>query len=188
MPDRRRSFGPTVLLGLAAAGLTAFAAGRPAVSAGGSAGGASSLSLTFDGHMPAVTALSLVVLAAWGVVLVTRGRVRRAVAALGALAAWGAVVAVVVAYAQLGDDLRDQLADLGVEATVGHTGWFWAAALGSLLAAACATLAVVVSRSWPEMGRRYDAPGGSSAAPEDAEDQSNLDLWKAMDEGRDPTA
>ena len=38
------------------------------------------------------------------------------------------------------------------------------------------------------MGRRYDAP--ADAPPDDRcdapEEQENLDLWKAMDEGRDP--
>ena len=40
------------------------------------------------------------------------------------------------------------------------------------------------------MGSRYDAPAAERAAPEavDPAEQSGLDLWKAMDEGRDPTA
>ena len=33
------------------------------------------------------------------------------------------------------------------------------------------------------MGNRYDAPG---AGPVD-DPQSNLEMWKAIDEGRDPT-
>ncbi len=53
------------------------------------------------------------VLACWGVVLVTRGRVRRAVAVLGVVAAAGALVAVVAAYSQVPDQLRDELAELG---------------------------------------------------------------------------
>ena len=36
------------------------------------------------------------------------------------------------------------------------------------------------------MGKRYDAPGAADAAAAPGE-RSNLDLWKAMDEGRDPT-
>jgi hypothetical protein len=36
------------------------------------------------------------------------------------------------------------------------------------------------------MGRRYDAPGAAEPQPAPGE-RSNLDLWKAMDEGRDPT-
>ena len=44
-------------------------------------------------------------------------------------------------------------------------------------------------RGWPEMGRRYDAPAdGAAVAPTTpVEEQSSLDVWKAIDEGRDPT-
>jgi hypothetical protein len=38
------------------------------------------------------------------------------------------------------------------------------------------------------MGRRYDAPAGQEPPAKAPEEQENLDLWKAMDEGRDPTA
>jgi hypothetical protein len=61
------------------------------------------------------------------------------------------------------------------------------ATLGTVLTTAAAVRLVP---GWPEMGRRYDAP--ADAAPQLAEqppeEQENLDLWKAMDEGRDPTA
>jgi hypothetical protein len=53
------------------------------------------------------------------------------------------------------------------------------------------TLAAVrLVPTWPEMGRRYDAPADTAPAPSEqpAEEQENLELWKAMDEGRDPTA
>jgi uncharacterized membrane protein (TIGR02234 family) len=43
-------------------------------------------------------------------------------------------------------------------------------------------------RGWPEMGGRYDAPVGPEPPAKAPEEQENLDLWKAMDEGRDPTA
>lgn len=196
--SRRRTFGPVVLLGLASGALTAVAAAKPAVDGGGSSGGgsdafSSTLTLTFDGHMPAVTSLALVVLACWGVLLVTRGRVRRGVAVLGVLAALGALAAAVVAYGQLASDLDEQLAQLGIaDADVHHTTWYWVALGAALVATACSVLAVAWCPAWPEMGGRYDAPVGSSpdqpplpaAAPED---QSSLDLWKAIDEGRDPT-
>src|SRR6478735_3753007 len=94
---RRHTFGPVVLLGLASGALAAIAGNQRVVDGDGrSASRMSSLTLTFDGHLPLVTALALVVLACWGVVLVTRGRVRRAVAALGAVAAVGVVVAAAV--------------------------------------------------------------------------------------------
>ena len=42
---------------------------------------------------------------------------------------------------------------------------------------------------WPEMGTRYDAPTGAGAADaHDAAPKENIDIWKALDEGRDPTA
>lgn len=191
-PSRRRTFGPVVLLGLAAGGLTALAADRPAAEASGrGAATARSGFVTYDAHLPVVTALGLVVLACWGVVLVTRGRVRRAVAALGVLAALGATIAVVVSYASVPDRLRDELELVGVsDAPVGHTGWYWAAAAGALLSVVITGLAVWWAPQWPEMGSRYDAPGAAAGAPEHREstEQTSLDLWKAMDEGHDPTS
>ena len=44
-------------------------------------------------------------------------------------------------------------------------------------------LAVRLVPSWPEMGTRYDAPG-SALQPLD---ETDLDLWRALDQGRDPT-
>ncbi|WP_051548628.1 Trp biosynthesis-associated membrane protein [Nocardioides sp. URHA0032] len=191
MPDRRRTFGPVVLLGLAAGTVTAVAGNHPAVSGSGAAAGAmSSLLISFDAHMPLVTALGLVVLACWGVVLVTRGRVRRAVAVLAALASTGALVATLVAWSQVPAQLRDELAQVGVtSSSISHTSWWWAAAVGAVLSMVAAVAAFVLAPAWPEMGARYDAPG-AAAEPiaAEPEEQSSLDLWKAMDEGRDPTA
>ena len=102
----------------------------------GAARDVSSLALSVDaGKMPAATALALVLLACWGVVLVTRGRVRRVVAALGVLAALGALASVVVGWTSVVDALRNDLASVGVTGVeIGHTGWFWAAAVGAVLA------------------------------------------------------
>jgi uncharacterized membrane protein (TIGR02234 family) len=187
MSDRRRTFGPVVLLGLAAGGLTAVAGNQPAAEIGRGTG---SGLVTYDAHLPAVTALGLVVLASWGVVLVTRGRVRRAVAALGVAAGVGALVAVALAYSAAPDQLRDELAAVGVtDVSIAHTAWFWAAVAGAIGSVATTALAVAWAPQWPEMGSKYDAPTAppvTSQAP--PEEQSNLDLWKALDEGRDPTA
>ncbi len=189
--SRRRTFGPVVLVGLAAGGLTAIAGNQQVVDGRGSAAtAASSLSITFRGDLPLVTALGLVILACWGVVLVTRGPVRRLVAALGALASAGAVAAVLAAYPQVTDDLRAELLQVGVRnPDLYHTPWYWLALVGSVLALTSGVLAVLWVPEWPEMGSRYDAPGsGSEPEPRPPEEQSNLDLWKALDEGRDPTA
>jgi hypothetical protein len=69
---------------------------------------------------------------------------------------------------------------------VQRTAWSWAGLAGALLALAAAALAVRDVGRWPQMGRRYDAPGADAPEPKPGE-QSNLDIWKAMDEGRDPT-
>jgi uncharacterized membrane protein (TIGR02234 family) len=188
---RRSTFGPVVLLGLATAGLTAVAGNNPAAKADGrGATAVSSGLLSYDAHMALVTALGLVVLACWGVLLVTRGRVRRAVALLGAVASAGALVTAVVGWSQVPDQLRDELAQVGVaDSATSHTAWFWAACLGALLSLLACAAAFVLAPSWPEMGRRYDAPVVAGGVPATApEEQSNLDLWKALDEGHDPTA
>lgn len=187
----RRTFGPVVLLGLASATLVAVAGNRTWAEAdSGAARDVSSLALSVDaGKMPAATAMALVLLACWGVVLVTRGRVRRAVAALGVLAALGALASVVMGWTSVVDALRNDLASVGVTGVeIGHTGWFWAAAVGAVVALASSVAAVVLVPGWPEMGSRYDAPGAAPPPTPDPEDQSSLDLWRAMDEGRDPTA
>ncbi|MGZ4446356.1 MAG: Trp biosynthesis-associated membrane protein [Nocardioides sp.] len=197
---RRGSFGPVVLLGLAGGTLAAVAGNKPwaRVVAGhyrdfrGPTPNQLMLGSGVDvGKMPVTTALALVVLAAWGVVLVTRGRVRRAVAVLGLLAAVGTLVAVVLGWSDTADSVRAAMVEAGQD-TVGHTAWFWAAAVGAVVSVVAGAAAVRLTPSWPEMGSRYDAPADGSPrveAPAVApEDQTNLDLWKAMDEGRDPTA
>jgi uncharacterized membrane protein (TIGR02234 family) len=180
-----------VLLGLAAGALTAVAGDRRAVEGNGDAARAiSSQLVSYDAHLPLVTALGLVVLACWGVLLVTRGKVRRAVAGLATVAAVGALAAAVAAYAQVPDQLADELALVGVsDASLSHTVWYWAAVVGALLGVGAGALAVAWTPAWPEMGTRYDAPGTETATPRvEPEEQSSLDLWKAMDEGHDPTA
>jgi uncharacterized membrane protein (TIGR02234 family) len=194
MAERRRTFGPVVLLGLASATLVAVAGNRTWAEAdSGAARDVSSLALSVDaGKMPAATAMALVLLACWGVVLVTRGRVRRAVAALGALASAAALVAAVASYGTVPDQLRDELGQVGVAgADIGHTGWYWVTVGACVVSLLASVLAVLWAPGWPEMGSRYDAPGAAPTTPEPAaapEEQSSLDLWKAMDEGRDPTA
>lgn len=193
MSEPRRTFGPVVLLGLAAGILAAVASSRPWVvdATGGADRAADPLGLVADaGEMPLAAALSLVVLACWGVLLVTRRTVRRVVAVLGLLAALGLAATVVVGWTSLPDAVADTMAEQagsGDAFAVETTAWFWAAAVGTLGSVAATLLAVRWVPHWPEMGARYDAPGSADGAgpPEDA---SSLDLWKAMDEGRDPTA
>ena len=125
-------------------------------------------------------------LAAWGVLLVTRGRVRRAFAVLTRSwpspwwSPWWS------AYVTLPDGAGssyDELMGRGA-ADAGFTGWFWTAAVCSVLSLVPAVLAVRLVPRWPEMGSRYDAPGPGTARDHG---RSQQDLWQELDEGRDPT-
>jgi uncharacterized membrane protein (TIGR02234 family) len=191
MPEPRAAFVPVIGLGLAGGVLAAVASSKPWVEDTSLPAGSDPLGLVADaGEMPLALALSLVVLACWGVLLVTRGRVRRVVAVLALLAAVAAVVTVVVGFFTLPDQVLEAVPpgaapddDTG-QTTV--TGWFWAAAAGALLSVVATALAVWWVGHWPEMGSRYDAPGAEPAEVP-PEEQTNLDLWKSIDEGRDPT-
>jgi uncharacterized membrane protein (TIGR02234 family) len=190
MAEPRRTFGVAVGAGLAAAVLAAVAGHQPWAH-GRAPGGLGELSATVEaGRVPAASALSLVVLACWGVLLVTRGAVRRVVSVLGLIAALGLAAAVVVGFSNAPDHVRAAYHDLGVaEPDVGLTGWYWVAAVATLLTVLTTLVAVRLVPGWPEMGRRYDAPADPAPEPSGSpEEQENLDLWKAMDEGRDPTA
>jgi uncharacterized membrane protein (TIGR02234 family) len=196
MAEGRRTFGPVVLAGLASGVLAAVGGNR--IWAVPDAGAAAILGMSpvggaeAAGRMPLATALALVALACWGVLLVTRGRFRRAVSALGVLAAIGTLATTVVGFVTTPRDVRDELSSYGAsDVGAHHTAWFWVTVVAALLASAAAVLAVRWVPAWPEMGSRYDAPVGGPVEPVadvEPEEQSSLDLWRAMDEGRDPTA
>jgi uncharacterized membrane protein (TIGR02234 family) len=181
----RRWFAPAVLGGLAGAGLSALAGAKPWAAPDGQPG--SALVDDSGGHVPLAAALGLVALAAWGVVLVTRGRVRRGVAVLGAVVSAALVVTVVIGRSQALDSARHATVDLGRTPSGAHvTPWWWVALVASLLALAASAAAVRFCPTWPEMGSRYDAPTGPARAPE-PEQMEDIDLWRAIDQGRDPT-
>lgn len=184
---RPRSYGPTILLGLAGAGLTAVAGTRTWASGHSFAGGIRvEAAVKGSEAAPLVGALGLVALAAWGVVLVTRGMVRRVVAALGLLASLGAVAAVVVGFGDARDEATAVLVHKGATSDVlasGLTAWCYLAAVGGLLAVASFVVAAVQAPSWPAMGSRYDAPSARAAR-----ERTEQDMWRALDEGHDPTS
>ena len=192
---RRRTFGPVVLLGLAAAGLASVSASHPWLGGGVTATDTTStLAVSFDpAESPLAAALGLVLLATWGVLLVTRGVFRRAVAWLGAAAAVGYAVTTAVAPWQLRSAVEEVTrATTGtVERDLNVTAWWWAALAAAVLACLTSGAAALWVRHWPEMGTKYDAPTGGRAATavENATvPTDNIDIWKALDEGRDPTA
>jgi uncharacterized membrane protein (TIGR02234 family) len=184
--EQRRTFGPTVLTGLAGAGLAAFAGGRAWASpdAGPDTRGSAALVDHSGGHVPLAAALGLVTLACWGVVLVTRRVVRRVIAALAVLASTGLVVTSILGRSSALGSARDATLDLAPTGSGVHTTvWWWVGLVASLVALTAAALALRLCPGWPAMGSRYDAPTGRPAA----EDISEIDLWRAIDQGRDPT-
>lgn len=185
----RRTLAPVAALGLAGAGLAAVAGSEAWVTASSCDQALTALG-TGVGEAPAATAVSLALLASWGALLVTRGVVRRALSFLTALLALGLVAAVLLGVGAAADGLTERFSDLGVACSeTSRTGWFWVAVVALPLAVLPALLAVRLVPTWPEMGRRYDAPAEQPTEPEQPpEERENLDLWKAMDEGRDPTA
>lgn len=196
MTESRRTYGPTLALGVAGAGLATVAGGQRSVSVQGPAGQPEVVGLIESaGQLPLATTLGLVALAAWGVLLVTRAWVRRVAGLIGALAATGTLASVVAGRWTLPDQTTQSYADLGYSvASVDFTWWWWLGLLGAVVATVAAVAAVVWLRHWPEMGTRYDTPTGQPSsslaaptAPKESE-PSDLDLWKAIDQGRDPTA
>jgi uncharacterized membrane protein (TIGR02234 family) len=193
MPEPRKTFGPVVGLGLASGTLAVVAGTKPWVVAADANGPTPDpLGLVADaGEMPLALALALVMLACWGVLLVSRGVVRRVVAGLALLTALGLTVTVVVAFFTLPDQVTAAQMQTAVprDDVFGDriSAWYLAAAAGALLSVVSAALAMWWAPGWPEMGRRYDAPGAKGATAASAEEPSSLDLWKSIDEGRDPT-
>lgn len=193
MPDPaergRTGFVPVVLLGLGSSAMAAIASAKSWYGAGSAAtGGVSVEGIDQGASYPLASAVSLVLLAAWGVLLVTRGVVRRAFAVLCVVASLALVASVVAGYATLPDTSGDSLATaLGRNRDPGFTAWFWTAAAAAVLSLAPGVLAVRLAPRWPEMGARYDAPAQrEDAAAQEAVDPDR-DLWRALDEGRDPT-
>jgi uncharacterized membrane protein (TIGR02234 family) len=194
MADPRRTFVPVLLPGVLGAALAAAASAKPWAGLGHAVGTLPmhAPGLESAGQVPLASALSLVALAGWGALLVTRGRVRRGIAVLGLLAALALVVVAVAGAWTAPHDLRhavdSELAlPSGSSATVdvGLTGWYWVALVAGLVTLGGFALAVRYATAWPAMASRYDAPG---ARPVPERPTTNQELWKAIDEGHDPTS
>ncbi len=182
MAEGRRTFGPVVLVGLAAGAMTAVAGHRDWATATTSQEGL--LLADTSGRVPLAGALSLVVLAAWGVLLVARGRARLVAAVFAFAGALGALATTVVGYWSAVDGVEEAFAAYGAKApAVGQTAWYWIALVAAVVSVLATGAAVRFVRGWPEMGTRYDAPGTTPAVSE----TTATDLWKALDAGHDPT-
>ena len=182
MTEPRRLFWPVLLVGVGSGALTAVAAARPWGSATATVAGRVTRQVEVSGTdvAPLALALALVALAAWGTILVMRGRTRRALAVVGLLATLGVGATLVASYSQVSDVALRQAGDLASGST-SLSPWFAVCLVGALVELVAFGLAVLLLPAWPEMAARYDAPGSPDRAPD------QTDLWKALDQGNDPT-
>ncbi len=192
----RVRYGPTLLLGLAGAVAVVVGVAKPWARATAHQSGLPPIQAQVSGAdlAPLAGALGVVVLATFGAVIATRGRVRRG---LGVLIVLAAAVVLVSALHPPGASgaLRDALSakgwaggDLQTEAAA----WRWVALTGAIASVIAGTAISLYGDRWATMGAEYDAPGvttssersrGTGQAP-----TTEAEVWRELDEGRDPTS
>ena len=185
---QRPGLGPTVVLGLAGAGLATVSSAQGWATARATEPALRTVEARGGDVAPVALPLALVALASWGAVLVLRRRGRRVVATLGLVAALGVALAVVLRMGEAPDVAAGLLRNGAETVSSSGTAWPWLAVAGALVSAAVSVVALRQAGRWPEMSSRYDAPAGEASASRPApEEATSADLWRAIDEGRDPT-
>lgn len=190
--SRRGLYGPTLVLGLASALGVVVGASRPWLRATATVPGLPTIHASVSGAdlVPLAGALGVAMLAAFGAVVATRGVVRRL---LGLAVLVAAVVVLVVSVRPSGatDQLMAGLSARGWSGgdySTQTTAWRWLVVAGAVAAGAAGALTAAFGNQWAVMGARYDAPTPLGGATEQrAEDLSEIDVWRALDGGRDPT-
>ena len=184
---RRGTFGSVVLVGVLAAALAAVASSKRWAELGSTDARLVATWIGSSGELPIASALSLAALASWGALLVSRGQWRRWIAVLGLVIALGSLATAIVGYTRAPSDLRHAAENsLGnaLSSSPGLTGWYWAAVAADVIVVLALLVAVRDAPAWPTMSSRYDSP---ATAREPTEMRSSLDVWKALDQGADPT-
>jgi uncharacterized membrane protein (TIGR02234 family) len=197
-PDQARPrvrYGPTLVIGLAGAVAVMVGVAKPWVTATARQTGLPQIEVSVSGAdlAPLAGALGVVVLAAFGAVIATRGWVRRC---LGGLIVVASLVVLVSAIHPPGATgaLEDALSAKGWSGgdyDSGTAWWRWLALVGSVATTLAGVAISLYGARWATMGAAYDAPGTAQdtvpAKPHDAASASEADVWREIDEGRDPT-
>lgn len=187
----RRWYAPTVLGLLAAGGAAFLAASRQWVGATVASDGLPSDTIEVTGSqaIPLVGALALVVVTAALAVLATGGRIRRGVGVITVLAAatglWVVVTGGGAVDRAFADAVEQSPAFTGGDVPPSSQSLLWpiVAGVAFTIATALGVLTVAVGHRWSAMSRRYEAPAGTAPT----QPKTEADIWKALDEGRDPT-
>lgn len=131
--------------------------------------------------VPGATGLAVLVMACAVGVLAAGPRLRRVIGIAATVAAVAGTWLVLTA------DPDVAMARALADAAVAGADPDWSAGVGRALAAIALSLAACVGAAvavlgprWSTMGSRYDAPSGRQ--------RDEADLWKALDDGIDPTA
>lgn len=142
--------------------------------------------------VPLAGALGVVVLAAFGAVVATRGLARRALGVLIMVAA-ASIVAAALSTGSAGPQLEAGLSARGWSGGSYSTAdqpWRWVALIAAVLCVVAGAAVAAYGPSWATMGLRYDAPSSDAGLREPtrgAEGMSEADVWHEIDRGRDPT-
>ncbi|MEO6604576.1 MAG: Trp biosynthesis-associated membrane protein [Aeromicrobium sp.] len=177
---------------LAAGGLALFALGRTWANSKVVAEGltADKVSATGSDAHPLAAALAVVIVASALAILAASKRIRQAVGVFTALVSLIAIWIIVFD----GDSL-DGAITKAVEKSPAFTGanhpdaisesiWSYVALAAFVVAVVLGVVTTRLASSWPTMSSRYDAPPVRPSAQATQDDE---DMWKALDEGRDPT-
>lgn len=189
---KRKTFVPVLLFGVLASALSAVASAKSWAALDKADSSQVAVWVGSSGQLPLASALSLAALASWGALLVSRGRWRRWIALVGFAIAVGSTATAIVGYSKAPSDLRHAVSS-SVGASVltsspSLTGWYWTALVADVLVALALLVAIRDAPTWPSMSSRYDSPtGAKQARPKAARPKTSLDVWKALDEGEDPT-
>lgn len=190
--SRRGLYAPVLLVGLLGAVGVAVGSGHPWITATSTTSGLPTISASASGAdlAPLAAALGVVVLAAFGAVVATRGWVRRG---LGAAITLASIVVVVSVLRPSGatDVLTSALSAKGWSGggyATSTQAWRWLVLISAVATAAAGATTAAYGGQWAVMGSRYDAPtGGEAPVAKSAEELSGNDVWQAIDQGRDPT-
>lgn len=189
----RRLYAPVVLATLAVGGIAFFAAGRTWAESQVVSEGLAPATVSVSGTdaQPLVSALALVVVTAALAILAAGPRLRRVVGVLTILAAGTGAVVVPRSGSDRLSDALTTAAEKSAAYTgpasltdISHSPWDLVTIAAFVIAVVLGAVTVRLGPKWPTMSSRYDAPAARPATS----DLSDTDMWKAMDDGHDPTA
>jgi len=182
---RRNLLAPSVLLLLAIGGGTLAAVRATWARATASAPGLPEVDLAVSGAdvVPGAVGLAVLAMAAGAGVLAAGPRLRRVIGAVVVLAGVvGVVMSVATDSAMRTAQARaiDEAAVSGIAVDWSSTAAQALSVAGFVLVALTGVLVAWLGPRWATMGRKYETPA--------AREPESSDLWKAMDDGVDPTA